>query len=54
MIVIVLKKLKEQKMCNKANTYLNFLSNNEIILALQQRFKSEARNVYNEELTRLH
>ena len=53
MIVIVFKNLKEQKMCNKANTCLNFLLNIEIILALQQRFKSEVHNVYTEKINKV-
>ena len=32
----------------KFNNYINCLFNNEIILKLQQRFKSEAHNIYTE------
>ena len=38
-------------MCDKKNTfndYISFLFNNEIILKLQQRSKSEAHNIYDE------
>ena len=37
----------------KVNDYKNCLLNNEIMLALQQKFKSEAHNVYTEKITRL-
>ena len=54
---IVIKKLKEQKMCNKKilkfNDYKNCLLNNEIILKSQQRFKSEADNVFTEEINKI-
>ena len=38
----------------KFNDYKNFLFKNEIILKSQQKFKSEAHNIYTEESTRLH
>ena len=38
----------------KFNDCKNFLFKNEIILKSQQKFKSEAHNIYTEELTRLH
>ena len=48
---------KEQKMCNKKilkfNDYENCLLNNEIILKTQQTFKSEAHNVFNEEVNKI-
>ena len=37
----------------KFNDYKNCLLNNEIILKSQQRFKSEANNVYNEEINKI-
>ena len=37
----------------KFNDYKNCLINNEIILKLQQRFKSEAHNVYTEEINKI-
>ena len=43
----VIKKLKN------ANDYKDCLLNNEIILKLQQRFKSEAHNVYTEEINKI-
>ena len=46
MTVKKIKKLKEQKMCNKINTYKGCLLNNEIILKSQQRFKSERHDVH--------
>ena len=54
-MVIVIKKLKEQKKygikrIHKFNDYKNCLLNNEIILKSQQKFKSEAYNVYTEEV----
>ena len=54
------KKFKGIKKCVikgilKFNDYKNFLFKNEIILKLQQRFKSEAHNVYIlKKLRRLH
>ena len=49
------KKFKETKKCVikqilKFNDYKDCLLNNEIILLLQQRFKSEAHNIYSEEI----
>ena len=45
-------------MCNKKilklNDYKDCLLNNKIILKLQQRFKSEANDVYTEEVNKLH
>ena len=43
-------------MCNKTfkfNDYKNCLINNEIILKSEQRFKSEAHNVYTEEINKI-
>ena len=44
-------------MCNKKilkfNDYKGCLLNNEIILKLQQRLKSEAHNVYTEEVNKI-
>ena len=44
-------------MCNKKifkfNYYKDCLLNNEIILKLQQRFKSKAHNVYTEEINKI-
>ena len=37
----------------KFNDYKNCLLNNEIILKSQQRFKSEAHNVYTEEINKI-
>ena len=37
----------------KLNDYKNFFLDNEIILKLQQRFKSEAHNVYTEEVNKI-
>ena len=58
MIVIVIKKLKEQKkyvrkIRLKFNNYKNCLLNNEIIIKSQQRFKSEAHNVYTKEINKI-
>ena len=56
--VIVIKKAKGTKKCVikrilKINDYKNCLLNNEIILKSQQRFKSEAHNVYIEEIIKI-
>ena len=37
----------------KFNDYKNCLLNNDIILKSQQRFKTEAHNVYNEEINKI-
>ena len=52
------KKAKETKKCVikqiiKFNDYKNCLLNDEILLKSQQRFKSEARNVYTEEINKI-
>ena len=52
------KKAKGKKKCVikrrlKFNDYKDCLLNNEIILKSQQRFKSEAHNVYNEEVNKI-
>ena len=52
------KKAKRTKKCVikwilKFNDYKNFLLNNKIILKSQQRFKSEAHNVYTEEINKI-
>ena len=52
------KKAKGTKKCVikrrlKFNDYKNCLFNNEIILKPQQRFKSEADNVYTEEINKI-
>ena len=56
MILGIIKKQKEQ-MCNKKilkfNNYKDCLLNNEIILKSQQRFKSERRIVYTEEINKI-
>ena len=46
-------KAKEIKRRLKFNDYKNCLLNNEIILKLQQRFKSETHNVYTEEINKI-
>ena len=51
MMVIVIKKQKEQKKLRfKFNDYKNCLLNDEILSKSQQRFNSEAHNVYTEEI----
>ena len=56
MMVIMIKKLKEQKKCTKRilkfNDYKDSLLNDEIILKSQKRFTSEAHNVYIEEINK--
>ena len=57
-MVIVIKGLREQKKYVikqrlKFNDHKNCLLNNEIILKSQQRFKSEAYNVYTEEINKV-
>ena len=52
------KKVKGTKKCAvkrrlKFNDYKNCLLNNEIISKSQQRFKSEAHNVYTEEVNKI-
>ena len=54
-MVRMIKKQKEQKKCAikkifKFNDYKDCLLNNEIISKSQQKFKSEAHNVYTEEV----
>ena len=56
MIVVMIKKAKRTAKCVikrilKFNDYKNGLFKNEIILKSQHRFKSEARNVYTEEIS---
>ena len=58
MMVIMIKKPKEQKkrVMNrilKFTDYKNCLLNNEIVLKSQQIFKSEAYNVYTEEMNKI-
>ena len=57
MMAKLIKRLREQKCVIKRrlkfNDYKNCLTNNEIILKLQQRFKSEAHNVYTEEINKI-
>ena len=57
MMVKVIKRIRGQKCVIKRrlkfNDYKNCLINNEIILKLQQRFKSEAHNVYTEEINKI-
>ena len=58
MMVRMIKKAKGTKKCVikrilKFNDYKNCLLNNEIILKSQQRFKSEAHNVYIEEINKI-
>ena len=53
-----IKKAKETKKCVikrilKFNDYENCLLNKQVILKSQQRFKSEAHNVYTEEVNRI-
>ena len=50
MMVITMKKLKEKKRVIKRK---KCLLNNKIILKLQQRFKSEAHNVYTEKINKI-
>ena len=57
-MAIVIKKQNRTKKCVikrrlKFNDYKNCLLNNEIILKSQQRFKSEAHNVYTEEINNI-
>ena len=51
------KKVKGTKKCFKKilkfSDYMDCLLNNEIILKLQQRFTSEAHNVYTEEINKI-
>ena len=52
------KKTKGTKKCIikrrlKFNDYIDFLLNNEIVLKSQQRFKSEAHNIYAEEVSKM-
>ena len=59
--MIVIQKFKKQKRTKKCvikiilkfNDYKNCLLNNEVILESQQRFKSEAHNVYTEEINKM-
>ena len=57
MMVKVIKRLKEQKNLIKRvlnfKDYKDFLLNNEIILKSQQKFKSEAHNVYTGEMNKI-
>ena len=52
----MIKKQKEQRSVIKIlkfNDYKDCLLNNEIMLKSQQRFKSEAHNVYTEEINKI-
>ena len=59
--MIAIQKFKKQKRTKKCvlklilkfNDYKNCLLNNEVILESQQRFKSEAHNVYTEEINKM-
>ena len=57
MMVTLTKNLKEKKRAIKRrfkfNDYKDCLLNNEIILKSKQRFKSEAHNVYTEEINKI-
>ena len=58
MMVINIKKRKEQNNCVikriiKFNDYKNCLFKNEIMLKSQQKFKSEAHNVYTEKVNKI-
>ena len=58
MMVAMIKKLKEEKKyvikrILKKNDYKNCLLNNKIILESQQRFKSEAHNVFTKEINKI-
>ena len=53
------KKAKRTKKCVikkmlKFLDYKDFLMNNKVVLKSQQRFKTEAHNIYTEEIKRLH
>ena len=57
-MVIAIKKSKGTKKCLikrilEFNDYKDYFLNNEIILKSQQRFKSEAHNVYTEEVNKI-
>ena len=57
-MAIQIKKAKLTKNCVikriiRFNNYKNFLFKNKIILKSQQRFKSEAHNVYTEEVNKI-
>ena len=57
-MVINIKKRKEQNNCVikriiKFNDYKNCLFKNEIMLKSQQKFKSEAHNVYTEKVNKI-
>ena len=57
MMEIVIKKQKEQKKLVtksrlKFNNYKDCLLSNKVILKSQQRFESEARNMYTEEINK--
>ena len=57
-MVAMIKKLKKQKKyvikrILKKNDYKNCLLNNKIILESQQRFKSEAHNVFTKEINKI-
>ena len=57
MTIVSIKKLKEQKVCNKKvimfKNYTDFLLNDKIILKSQQRFKSDYDNVYTEQIDKI-
>ena len=58
MMAVVIKKAKRTKKCVikqilKLEDYKNCLKHNKIILKSQQRFKSEAHNVFTEEINKV-
>ena len=57
MTIVSIKKLKEQKVCNKKvimfKNYTDFLLNDKIILKSQQRFKSDYDNAYTEQIDKI-
>ena len=58
MAIVIRKQKKTTNKCVikrslKFNNYKNGLLNNEIILKSQQRFKSEAHNVYTEKINKI-
>ena len=58
MMIVKLKNLKEQKMCNKTRVYvtdckIKRLFVDKVILKSQKRFKSDHHKVYTEEINKI-
>ena len=53
MMIVNIKKQKEQRSEDSFENYANCLFNDKTILKLQQRFKSDCHNVYTEQINKI-